>query len=250
MELYKNYRLERLLNQSGDLLNFCKAMQWVHENLLHHEIEDDYQGRLIATDIIAYAKTMRTSVNCIAHAVTLSQVLLAMGYKARYVECLFIDGLEYDFHVVTEAFSLELNHWVLLDSTINSYFSDDNNNILSLIEFRNRIINCLPVQFHYCDRFANSGAKRSLITQKYSEAAFIESLKKNLFVLQYPKNNDVKSYIGKQETYFYRLVPTNYYCTNTEKRVLDYRFGSVCYRYTDNPSFIYERPLYDKNITD
>ena len=70
----------------------------------------------------------------------LTEVYLAMGFKARFVTCLprYLIG---DCHVITTVYSRTLNKWIWVDPTYDAYITDENGTMLSISEVRSRLRN-------------------------------------------------------------------------------------------------------------
>ncbi len=239
MELRKKYNLDLKSGKSDDFNGQLRIMRWVHEALLNKETEP-YSGNLTALDILNKAFNKRKCFNCITHAVVLAQCLLSMGYCARYISCMPLDALPFDNHVLTEVYSSTHQKWIVLDATINAYFTDSCNKILSLIEIRDCLIREEKLSFNYFDRFSGSGALKSDYSVNYSEDRYINTMIRNFFVLQYRQIND-SSYYNEEEVY-YRLIPQKYLQSNIEKILYECNKKTE-YRYTDNAAFIYSDPI-------
>jgi len=239
MELRKRYNLDLKSGKMDSFNKQLRIMRWVHEVLLNSET-GEYNGNLTALDILEHSCANKKQFSCINHAIVLTQCLLSMGYYARYISCLPLDALPFDNHVLTEVYSDTLNKWIILDSTVNAYFTDTRNMVLSLIELRDCLIREEKINFNYFDRFSGSGVPKSAYTVNYSEDEFIGTLIRNLFVLQYKQIND-SNHCNKEEVY-YRLVPQKYLHANIEKTLTGNNKITI-YRYTDNAAFIYSEPI-------
>jgi hypothetical protein len=148
-----------------------------------------------------------------------------------------MDGLPFDNHAVTEVYLDIMGKWVLLDATINAYFVDESKRALSLLEFRDCLINGKTIDVVYCDRFSKSGARRSQYGQSYKEEEFMFIYIKNMYVLEYYRT------YGDcfDDSVCYRLVPP-LYMQNSVVKILHNTGYEKVYYYTENSNKIYFRP--------
>ena len=72
-------------------------------------------------------------------AITLNDVLLAIGWRSRFVACIGHDPEDPDCHVVTAVFAESLGRWIMLDAAFNCYFTNGEGEILGLQEVRAKI---------------------------------------------------------------------------------------------------------------
>ena len=77
----------------------------------------------------------------------LTEVYLAMGFKARFVTCLPKDYVS-DCHVITTVYSNTLNKWLWVDPTFDAYVMDENGTMLSIAEVRERLREDKPLQLN------------------------------------------------------------------------------------------------------
>ena len=59
-------------------------------------------------------------------AITLCDIYLAMGYKARVVTCLAADPNDPDCHVINSVWSETLHKWLYIDPTMDAWVMDEN----------------------------------------------------------------------------------------------------------------------------
>ena len=106
----------------------------------------------------------------------LTEVYLAMGFKARFVTCLPHD-LVSDCHVITTVYSCTLNKWLWVDPTFEAYVMDENGVMLSIAEVRERLRTDKPLQINENANWNN----RSKQTKEYYLDHYMA---KNLYYLQ------------------------------------------------------------------
>lgn len=94
-----------------------------------------------AIDFYNYHKATGKGINCRHKAMTLNEMYLAMGFKSRYVTCMPKDDTDTDCHVINSVYSETLKKWLWMDPSHGAYVMDKNNNLLSIEEVRERLIN-------------------------------------------------------------------------------------------------------------
>lgn len=235
LKYLKNYyKLDRLKQGRSDLDICLRAMDWTFQNLLS-KTQDDYSGVLNASDILKYCENSRTTVNCLCHATVLTEVLLALGFTARKVSCLPIDVVPVDNHVVTNVYVPSLGKWIMLDPSMCCYITDCDQNILSISEIRDYLIQSKGIYLHTYCRFSNLkvGFGKSYTL---NPSDYITYLLKNLFRFLTRSTQDSKA--TKDNDIFYMLVPKDYLLSNN----IQYSFienANVELRITDNESFFW-----------
>lgn len=94
-----------------------------------------------AIDFYNYHKATGKGINCRHKAMTLNEMYLAMGFKSRYVTCMPKDDTDTDCHVINSVYSETLKKWLWMDASHGAYVMDENNNLLSIEEVRERLRN-------------------------------------------------------------------------------------------------------------
>ncbi len=87
-----------------------------------------------------YSKKVPTGFNCRFHSILLSELLLSIDIKNRFITCIPEDSTDSDCHVVNIIWLPELNKWAMLDSDMTEYVTDSQGTPLSLEEMRNAIL--------------------------------------------------------------------------------------------------------------
>ena len=154
-ELAQQQRLESLKNGRTDLEICFRAMEWTFQQLLG-KTQSNYTGILSASEIIKFAKSSRTTVNCLCHATVLTEVLLALGYATRKISCMPIDVVPFDNHVVTTVYVPSLKKWIMLDPSMCCYVVDQDGIILSIPEIRNQLVSEKKIYIHTYSRFSTN----------------------------------------------------------------------------------------------
>lgn len=136
--LRQHYNLDSVAGAGDELSKIKNLLHWVHEVVRHDG--SSYNPEIKNTHaIIELCKKENRGVNCRMMAQMLTEVYLAMGFKARYVTCIPREFIN-DCHVITTVYSCTLDKWVWVDPTFDAYVTDENGTMLSISEVRERLI--------------------------------------------------------------------------------------------------------------
>ena len=105
-----------------------------------HDNQKEPLGELNAITLWEYAQRVPTGFNCRWHAILLSELLLSVDIKNRFVTCLPEDENDRDCHVVNLVWLPEMNKWAMIDSDMQEYVTDPDGIPLSLEEMRRELI--------------------------------------------------------------------------------------------------------------
>ena len=137
------FNLDSIAGQGDEISQIINLMTWVHDNIGHH---NSYAlCEFTSIDIYNYSKSNGKGVNCRHLAITLNEMYLAMGIKSRYVTCMPKDSMDQDCHVINSVYSNTLQKWIWMDASFNAYLKDENGNLLSIEEVRERMIDGRPL---------------------------------------------------------------------------------------------------------
>lgn len=153
---HENY--ERLKNEY-DLENtakggteFERALRLMDEYAprLTHKSDYDNHIPLNALDLLEYSLDNKNhGINCRNKAQILNEMCLSLGIYVRKVWIMPYSDYDGDCHVVNEIWDSSLNKWIMLDITNNTYWVDENNTPLSILEIRDKAALrefCTPVE--------------------------------------------------------------------------------------------------------
>ncbi len=143
--LVRNYfQLDTIPGKDNELEHIKNLLHFVHDNIRH----DGSRMTICeydAIDLYNYHKATGNGVNCRMLALTLCDIYLAMGYKARVVTCLSADPNDPDCHVINSVWSETLQKWLYIDPTMDAWVMDENGTMLSIAEVRERLIDGRPL---------------------------------------------------------------------------------------------------------
>jgi len=138
-QLRETYALDQVAGSGPDLEKTKNLLKWVHD-LIPHDGSRPLPAQRDAISLIKSAKSSGQGLNCRGLAIILSEALLSVGVKARFVELLPRD-FSTDSHVVTLAYIPELGKWVYFDPSYQAYFVNAAGQYLGLAEIRASLMN-------------------------------------------------------------------------------------------------------------
>ena len=147
--LKSSYPIETIAGSGDDFSKAKNLLHWVSDNIYH---KGDYSGQvpMNSLDLLdaAYGKGPEHGINCVCLSIVLTECLLAIGLKAKTVLIMPCSPYDGDNHCVTQAYITGINKWVMLDPTLNTYFTNKQGTYLSLLELRSHLANQEPVLFN------------------------------------------------------------------------------------------------------
>lgn len=227
--------LEKHLADSNEIEKCLLLMRWTYEKLLYEE-QEELEGDLTALRIIDHCNSKHKTVNCISRAIVLKEALTAYGFYARVVRCrpafLPLDVSVKDTHAVVEVYVSEMKRWVLLDPTINAYYTDANDRIFSLLEMRRAVCDGGDVVIKFNNRY-----KGKLDSGRIE--MWMEQLPKYLFRFDCYRHQDF-SLPMDAAPFIYRLVPKGFLWN---KRSICVKENDVWYMYLDCERLFLDQPI-------
>ncbi|MDR0233188.1 MAG: hypothetical protein LBI82_13900, partial [Dysgonamonadaceae bacterium] len=218
--------MERFVDKNNEFNTYRNLLRWSYEILLYKE-QAECTEALNAINIINHCKKNKVTVNCRSHAIVLTEALLSLNFKARTIGCLPIDILPVESHVMTSVYSNSLNKWIALDSARNCIYSCEND-ILSISEIRNCLINGKKINYVYQNRFGKISQNYS--NNIYNDEWFTDYLYKNMFRFVCNRINRVSDQSGRIA---YHLAPKGYLDYNIERNII-YETEEITIRYINN----------------
>lgn len=139
----QHFNLDSIAGKGDEISQIKNLMTWVH-NRVRHDGNSSNPSPRNAIDIVSVCDTEDRGVNCRMMATILNECYLAMGFKSRFITCMPKEYIS-DCHVINAVFSKTLNKWLWMDPTFNAYVSDENGNLLSIAEVRERLRSDKPL---------------------------------------------------------------------------------------------------------
>ena len=228
MALRKGFNLDSIAGQGNDVLKILNLLQWVH-NLIPHDGNHDNPEVKNALSMINVCKKDDRGLNCRGLALVLNECYLAMGIKSRIVTCYPKDILKIDpdCHVINSVYSESLKKWLWIDPTFNAFVMNENGEMLSIEEVRERLINEKTL---ILNPNANWNNKQTQTKEGYLK----NYMAKNLYMLECPATSEYNMEThreGKTISYI-KLLPLDYDNQQVDKVESD---GKITVFKTNNP---------------
>ena len=238
--LRKTFNLDSVAGNAGEVSKILNLLHWVH-NLIPHDGSHENPVVKNAISMIRECKRDARGLNCRGLATVLNECYLSMGIKSRFVTCIPKDslGTDTDCHVINIVYSTELKKWLWIDPTNNAYVMNEQGELLSIEEVRERLINDKPLLLN---PEANWNNKSAVVKRDY----LYTYMAKNLYILECPVSSEYDTETketGKTITYV-RLIPLDYFKKSLEKGVStnnNTKTTLVTYR-TNNPNVFWQTP--------
>lgn len=201
--LRKSFRLDSIAGTGNELSRLLNLMHWLH-NLVPHDGSNPNPMVRNAMSLVRECKREDRGLNCRGLAIVLNEVYLSMGYSSRLLTCLPKDslGIDSDCHVITVVYSQMLQKWVWLDPTWDAYVMDENGNMLSVEEVRERLVDDRPL---ILNPDANWNHKSSATRETYLKSY----MAKNLYMLESPVRSwyNMETWGQAASVSYIRLLP-------------------------------------------
>jgi len=206
MAIRKGFNLDSIAGQGNDVLKILNLLHWVH-NLIPHDGNHDNPEVKNALSMINVCKKDDRGLNCRGLALVLNECYLAMGIKSRIVTCYPKDILKIDpdCHVINSVYSESLKKWLWIDPTYNAFVMNENGEMLSIEEVRERLINEKTL---ILNPNANWNNKQTQTKEGYLK----NYMAKNLYMLECPATSEYNMEThreGKTSSYI-KLLPLDY----------------------------------------
>ena len=197
-------KLDSVAGQGDELSKIINLLHFVHDNMPHDGSHRAF-AEMDAIDLYNYCKVSGRGVNCRQLAISLCEMYLSIGIPARYVTCLPADPNDTECHVINSVWSEQLQKWIWIDPTNDAWVMDENGNLLSIAEVRERMINDQPLVL--CET-ANWNHREKQTKEGY----LYNYMSKNLYYFECNKHNQFNpesDYRTKTAEYIY-LVPVGF----------------------------------------
>lgn len=197
-------KIDSVAGQGDELSKIINLLHFVHDNMPHDGSHRAF-AEMDAIDLYNYCKASGRGVNCRQLAISLCEMYLSIGIPARYVTCLPADPNDTECHVINSVWSEQLQKWIWIDPTNDAWVMDENGNLLSIAEVRERMINDQPLVL--CET-ANWNHREKQTKEGY----LYNYMSKNLYYFECNKHNQFNpesDYRTKTAEYIY-LVPVGF----------------------------------------
>lgn len=133
-DLIEEFGLDEITAGHYDIDLMIVLLNWVRDNFNHHGASSMPDNR-DAMSIINFMRENPRGINCRGLAILLAEVLRLYGIEAKHVTVMPPED-DHFVHVVTHAFSWDLQQWIMLDPTFRIYLQDEYGNFMNLYKLR------------------------------------------------------------------------------------------------------------------
>lgn len=200
------FHLDEVAGTGDDLSRIKRLLYWMHDLVRHDGSSSWPKCRYNCVDLYQLCQTEKRGLNCRFMAEMLCEALLAENIPARYITC---QSREYDTdndcHVITIAWSRQLNKWVWVDPTFCAYVTDENGLWLHPGEVRERLQAGKKL---ILNEDANWNHESKQTVEGYQE----EYMAKNLYILasNLHSRSEAESHDRPQKSESITLVPEGF----------------------------------------
>lgn len=234
----QDLKLDSIAGKGSELSQIFNLLHWVH-NLVRHDGNSDNPTLKNAKELINICKAENRGVNCRMLATILNECYLSMGIKSRYITCMPKETNFDDCHVINMVYSKELEKWIWIDPTFDSYVMDEKGNLLGIQEVRERLVKGLPLVLN-----ADANWNRENLQTK--ENYLYNYMAKNLYRLQTPLNSeyDTETWKSGKEVTYIELLPIDGIEQTPQKKEQTNNSTGVKFIYykTNNPNLFWTKP--------
>lgn len=141
-----HFNLDSIAGRGDERSRILNLLCWASDVVPHDGRSDNPESKN-AVDMVELCRRQGRGVNCRMKAQIFNECLLAMGFKSRYITCMpriYIN----DCHVINCVWSDEAGKWLWVDPSFNAYITDNEGNMLSITEVRDRIAKGQPVKLN------------------------------------------------------------------------------------------------------
>lgn len=122
-ELKNAYPIQSVAGEGDDFERAVRLLKWLSANTKHKGNYDNHV-KAHAKPLLDYSFGKdENGINCAALSQALTEMLLAVGIKARKIFMMPLSPYDSDNHVVVEAYSEKIGKWYMLDPTYGLYAS-------------------------------------------------------------------------------------------------------------------------------
>lgn len=238
IKIRRELKLDSIAGKGNELSQIFNLMHWVHD-LIKHDGSRNNPTIKNAIDLIKVCSTENRGLNCRMLATILNECYLSMGIKSRYITCMPKETNFDDCHVINMVYSTDLNKWIWIDPSFDSYIMDHKGNLLGIHEVRERLIKGDPLVLN---ADANLNRERLITSDYYLEFY----MAKNLYRLQTPliSEYNTETWESNKNIAYVELLPLNGIEQTPQKIEFTDKETGVKFTYykTNNPNLFWKRP--------
>lgn len=197
------FKLDSVTGRGDELSKIKNVLTYIH-NLIRHDGQHSNPMHLNAIDMAEACKDGSRGLNCRGLAIVLAECYLSMGIPARYVTCFPKEYIN-DCHVINVVWSSQLKKWLWVDPTFNAWVTDENGQMLSIQEVRERLRDDRPLVL-------NDDANWNNTSKQTVDYYLREYMTKNLYYVSVSTNQEfgVEDPAVPNRPHFVDLMPTGF----------------------------------------
>ncbi len=219
-ELKEKYDLKKIAGDGSNLSKSINLLHFLSPRLAHSPFYDNHI-KCNALDLLDYSLNNKEhGINCLNKSKILEECCLALGIYARRVTIMPYSPFDLDNHVVVEVYD---NKWVMLDPSTDGICVDENRNLLSLFEIREKLANNEFVTYTKSNDELDDLKK---LREKYIDMTTYICKNSFYFVVD---EDSTFGYTNKTLTF----APVNYSIKNKTIANLKYRIKNIPEEYGD-----------------
>lgn len=196
------------LRVNEDEIKYLTYLKKSAFEILHFEgktLKDRIYDGLSVQEIVSASKQDGFALNCRYISHIFCQILLSVGFKARWVVCLSSDLMNRECHCVTEVYINDLNKWIIADAALGAFYFNEKGQMLNLYEMR---------------KLYTNGKMPIIVANRMKEAEELQLYwMKNIFRFRFIKYNGTEALKGKQ--HYWGLNPKGF-------EMIDKSYTDIC----------------------
>jgi hypothetical protein len=233
VEFREKYQLDSIAGKGSEVDQILNLMRWVHKTVKHdgHKAVPD---KMDGGSLIELCINENRGIHCGGIAFVLNETYLSMGFKSKWITLMPYEQEFDDCHTINIVYSKNLKKWIWIDANYQTYIMDENDNLLSIEEVRDKTINNEPLKL--CDEYDLD----SYTAKDQGAEHYLNRYIPNL-LFRFCSSTDSKAYLDYSQWTIVNLYPKGYNPKNVEfGKILDINgFKEV---YIDNSEQFWKRP--------
>lgn len=178
-ELRKITNMNNWLDNNNEFSKARSILKWINDNL-KHDGQLEPPDSINSIQLLKFASQNGGYLNCRGLAILMNELSLAASLYSKFIICMQKEVNIDDYHVLNVIYISELKKWILFDPSYNLYLKNVKNEILSVEDVRESLINCtelIPnIEANYNkDKLYFPLYKRSILKKFYRFAAPVNS---------------------------------------------------------------------------
>ena len=145
-QLRETFHLEEAAGEGAELKRITRLRNWVYRCLKTDKgnFRTDLRDRNHPWNTFTILDEMQKEpflADCGTSALVMAEVMLAMGWKAKWVQCLPLDLRFGESHCITHVWSRELKKWIIVDAAQDLFYFNHHAVPFGLPDLREAILN-------------------------------------------------------------------------------------------------------------